>query len=76
MHNLITAHKQSLGQGNIFTSVCQEFCPQGGLASQHALRQTPLGPDPPATLHAGTYSQQVGGMHPTGMQSCLQQIHC
>ena len=25
-----TARKRSLGQGNIFRSVCQEFCPQGG----------------------------------------------
>ena len=28
---LITARKRSLGQGNIFTRVCQEFCSQGGL---------------------------------------------
>ena len=28
---LITARKRSLGQGNIFSSVCQEFCSQGGL---------------------------------------------
>ena len=27
---ICTARKRSLGQGNIFTSVCQEFCPQGG----------------------------------------------
>ena len=34
---IITAHKRSLGQGNIFRSVCQEFCPQGGgSASVHA----------------------------------------
>ena len=26
-----TPCKWSLGQGNIFRSVCQEFCPQGGL---------------------------------------------
>ena len=26
---IITARKRSLGQGNIFTSVCQEFCSQG-----------------------------------------------
>ena len=41
---LVTARKRSLGQGNIFISVCQEFCPQrgrgeGGLVSQHALLQ-------------------------------------
>ena len=27
---LFTARKRSLGQGNIFRSVCQEFCPGGG----------------------------------------------
>ena len=26
---VITARKRSLGQGNIFIDVCQEFCPQG-----------------------------------------------
>ena len=26
---VITAHKRSLGQGNIFGSVCREFCSQG-----------------------------------------------
>ena len=28
---LVTACKRSLGQGNIFSSVCQEFCPLGGI---------------------------------------------
>ena len=28
--NLFTACKRSLGQGNIFRSMCQEFCPWGG----------------------------------------------
>ena len=27
---MFTARKRSLGQGNIFRSVCQEFCPQWG----------------------------------------------
>ena len=27
---IVTARKRSLGQGNIFRSVCQEFCPHGG----------------------------------------------
>ena len=27
---IFTARKRSLGQGNIFRSVCQDFCPQGG----------------------------------------------
>ena len=28
----------------------------------------------PCAVHAGRYGQQAGGMHPTGMQSCLQTI--
>ena len=31
---IITTRKQSLGQGNIFRSVCQDFCPQGGYLVQ------------------------------------------
>ena len=43
-HNLgvliFTARKRSLGQGNIFSSVCQEFCTRGEgmVVSQHALQ--------------------------------------
>ena len=33
---IIIARKPSLVQGNIFSSVCQEFCSQGGSASVHA----------------------------------------
>ena len=40
MH-IITTRKRSLGQGNIFSSVCQEFCLQGGLP------QCMLGCQPP-----------------------------
>ena len=39
-----------LGQGNIFTSVCQEFCPQGeggGCLPQCMLGYTPPGPGTP-----------------------------
>ena len=37
-----------LGQGNIFTSVCQEFCPQGGgCLPQCMLGCTPSGGRPP-----------------------------
>ena len=28
---IVTARKRTLGQGNIFTSMCQEFCSCGGL---------------------------------------------
>ena len=31
---VFSARKRSLGQGNIFRSVCQEFCPQGGVPDQ------------------------------------------
>ena len=72
--SIVTARKRSFGQGNIFTSVCQEFCLRGGLL--HCMlgyppplaRQTP----PPCAVHAGRYGQQVGSMHSTGMQSCFQ----
>ena len=44
---IITARKRSLGQGNIFSSMCQEFCLQGGSASVHAGILHPLGPGTP-----------------------------
>ena len=53
---IVTARK-SLGQGNIFTSVYQEFCSRGGGVP---------GGDPPGTATA------AGGTHPTGMHSCLK----
>ena len=31
---IVTTRKRSLGQGNIFRSMCQEFCPQGGVPGQ------------------------------------------
>ena len=40
---IVTARKRSLGQGNIFRSVCQEFCPRGG-RGECLTRYTPLGP--------------------------------
>ena len=54
--------QRSLGQGNIFRSVCQEFCPRGrgggggGVsASMHAgihpLEQTPPEQTPPGSRH-------------------------
>ena len=45
-----------LGQGNIFTSVCQEFCPQGGRvsASVHAGIHTPLDQTSPEQTPPGT----------------------
>ena len=44
----------------------------GGSASVHAGIPAPLGADiPPGTVHAGRCGQRAGGMHPTGMQSCI-----
>ena len=39
---IITARKRSLGQGNIFRSVCQEFCPRGGGGGAWGVSQHPL----------------------------------
>ena len=70
-----------LGQGNIFRSVCQEFCPQGGCLPHCMLGYTPPGPeadtpppregDTPGAVHAGIYRQQAGGTHPFGMHTCF-----
>ena len=40
-HFLVTARKRSLGQGNIFSSVCQEFCSQGGVCLSACWDTTP-----------------------------------
>ena len=53
---IFTARKQSLGQGNIFSSVCQEFCSQGGQYVPPG-RYNPLAGTPPRQVHppwAGT----------------------
>ena len=46
--------------------------PPPGADTPHPQEQTPPRSRPlPGTVHAGRYGQQAGGMHPTGMQSCL-----
>ena len=51
-----------LWKGNVFTSVCQEFCPrEAGCVSQHALGQTPSPPSacwdtPPDGHCSGRYA--------------------
>ena len=54
-----------LGQGNIFTSVCQEFCPQGGRvsASVHAGIHPP-GSRPPDQAHTPRADPPRPGTHP------------
>ena len=65
---LITARKRSLGQGNIFTSVCHSFCSQGGYA-WHAcpLPQacTPPGHTCPPGMHAPPQAHTAPRMDPT-----------
>ena len=68
-------HPQTkLREGYAFTAVCDSV-QKGGSASVHSgIPHTP-GPGtrpeqnpPEKAMHAGRYSQQAGGMHPTGMQ--------
>ena len=85
---IFTARKRSLGQSNTFSSVCQEFCSQGGVPRQvlpspragtPPWAGTPPGQvHPPEAVHAGRYEQQEGGTHSTGMHSCCFTfgIHC
>ena len=63
-HICLLPSATKLGQGNIFRSVCQEFCPRGGGVSPHCmLGYTPPGPEagtpweqiPPSAVHAGRY---------------------
>ena len=61
--SIFTTRKRSLGQCNIFSSVCQEFCSQGGgstWAGTHPQAGTPplgrytpswAGPPPPGQVH-------------------------
>ena len=85
---VITARKRSLGQGNIFTSVCQEFCSQGGACSLGGawsrgclvggglvLGGSGLGGAWSGGVPGGDTPQTAtaaGGTHPTGMHSCYE----
>ena len=72
-----------LGQGNIFTGVCDSVH-RGGLPQcmlgYHTPRTRHPPPDqagtplPSGAEHTGRYGQQAGGMHPTGMQSCAVHV--
>ena len=77
MKLFITARKRSLGRGNIFRSVCQEFCPQGGIPGQVHPRDPvrlqdevhPLGPGttPSDQVHTlGTRYTSGDQLHPLG----------
>ena len=83
---MFIARKRSLGQGNIFTGVCQTFCPEEGRGEKgvwwkRGLVDTPPLPpdpdaDPPPDPEADTplpveTATGAGGTHPTGMHSCV-----
>ena len=85
---LITARKRSLGQGNIFRSVCQEFCPRGcvvpggclvrwgGPGGGVCVWSRGCGPGGmPGGDPPGT-ATAAGGTHPTGMHSYYQIFSC
>ena len=78
---VITVNKRSLGRGNVFTSECQEFCPQGRMYTppeqtppRHTTpAQTPLDRRPPAyTRIPKQTATAADGTYPTGMLSCSQ----
>ena len=67
-----------LGQGNIFTSVCQEFCPRGGgihppdqaPPDQAPPDQAPPGPGPPGPGPPGTRPPRPQIRHPPREADC------
>ena len=58
---IFTARKRSLGQGNIFRSLCQEFCSQGGgvpgQVPPDQVHPSPLGPGTPGTRDTPSQDQ-------------------
>ena len=73
---IFTARKRSLGQGNVFTSVCDSVHREGVSAPLYAgihtpLANTPKADTPPSSDTMG-YGQQAGGTHPTGMHTCYR----
>ena len=73
-----------LGQGYVFTRVCDSVHGVGGVCLSACWDSPPPGADtppradpprsrhpPPGAVHAGRYGQQAGGTHPTGMHTCI-----
>ena len=63
--HIFTARKRSLGQGNIFSSVCQEFCSRG--ARKYLGRYPPFEQVPPS----GRYTPLWAGT-PPGSSACWE----
>ena len=87
--NLITARKRSLGQGNVFTPVCQFTRGENWLPSMHHRSEADIPPPDrhpsggrhppgrhPLDRHppADRLTTEAGGTHPTGMHSCFPNI--
>ena len=62
---IFTARKRSLGQGNIFSSVCQEFCSRGS-ASVHAGTPPPEADTPSKSRHPSREQTLPGAGTPPG----------
>ena len=62
---IFTARKQSLGQGNIFIGMCQEFCSQGGGVPGQVHPPEPGTPPRPGTP-PGTRYTHLDQVHPPG----------
>ena len=65
-----------LGQGNVFTGVCDSVhgggvCLSACWDTHPSWEQTPPGADPPGKQTLA-YDQRAAGTHPTGMHSCYQ----
>ena len=63
---LFTARKRSLGQGYIFRSVCQEFCPRGGRGYPSMPCRSHWGMDPPGHAPPGKEVPPWQGSTPSG----------
>ena len=67
---MLLPSEMKLWKGNVFTSVCQEFCPQvTGMSGKPTRADTPQ----QTTSHSHPPLQTataVDGMHPTGRHSC------
>ena len=61
---IFTTRKRSLGQGNIFSSMCQEFCSQGWSASVHAGIPYPSDQAPPGSRHPHGSRHPPRSRHP------------
>ena len=65
---IFTSRKRSLGQSNIFRSVCEEFCSQGGGLPQCMLRYPlGLGRHPPTRQAPPNWTRQAPPWDQAGM---------